>query len=88
MINEQKGIIESLTEEVQSLKAKLNRLLNIFHEKLNSAYLAVAQLLGFKNVNKDSVNHDIMEYRVQEVNRKHELKCEKSTKNRSDDYEL
>ena len=88
IINEQKGIIESLTEEVQSLKAKLNRLLNVFHEKLNSAYLAVAHLLGFKNVNKDNVNHDIMEYRVQEVNRKHEPKHEKSTKNRSDDYEL
>ena len=88
IINEQKGIIESLTEEVQSLKAKLNRLLNVFHEKLNSAYLAVAHLLGFKNVNKDNVNHDIMEYRVQEVNRKHEPKHEKSTKNRSDDYKL
>ena len=88
IINEQKGIIESLTEEVQSLKAKLNRLLNVFHEKLNSAYLAVAHLLGFKNVNKDNVNHDIMEYRVQEVNRKHEPKHAKSTKNKSDDYEL
>lgn len=88
IINEQKGIIDSLTEEVQSLKAKLNRILNVFHEKLNNAYLAVAHLLGFKNVNKDNVNHDIMEYRVQEVNRKHEPKHEKSTKNRSDDYEL
>ena len=88
IINEQKGIIESLTEEVQSLKAKLNRLLNVFHEKLNSAYLAVAHLLGFKNVNKDNVNHDLMDYKVQDINRKHEPRYNKSTKNRSDDYEL
>lgn len=88
IINEQKGIIESLTEEVQSLKAKLNRLLNVFHEKLNSAYLAVAHLLGFKNVNKDNVNHDLMDYKVQEINRKHEPKYNKSTKDKSDDYEL
>ena len=67
IINEQKGIIESLTEEVQSLKVKLNRLLNVFHEKLNSAYLAVAHLLGFKNVNKDNVNHDLMDYKVQDI---------------------
>ena len=84
IINEQKGIIESLTEEVQSLKAKLNRILNVFHEKLNNAYLAVAHLLGFKNVDKDNVNHDLMDYKVQEVNRRYE----KSTKNKSDDYEL
>lgn len=88
IINEQKGIIESLTEEVQSLKAKLNRLLNVFHEKLNSAYLAVAHLLGFKNVNKDNVNHDLMDYKVQEINQKHEPKYNKSTKDKSDDYEL
>ena len=88
IINEQKGIIESLTEEVQSLKAKLNRLLNVFHEKLNSAYLAVAHLLGFKNVDKDNVNHDLMDYKVQEINRKHEPKYNKSTKDKSDDYEL
>ena len=88
IINEQKGIIESLTEEVQSLKAKLNRLLNIFHEKLNNAYLAVAHLLGFKNVNKDNVNHDLMDYKVQDINRKHEPRYNKSTKDKSDDYEL
>ena len=88
IINEQKGIIESLTEEVQSLKAKLNRLLNVFHEKLNSAYLAVAHLLGFKNVNKDNVNHDLMDYKVQDINRKHEPRYNKSTKDKSDDYEL
>ena len=88
IINEQKGIIESLTEEVQSLKAKLNRLLNVFHEKLNSAYLAVAHLLGFKNVNKDNVNHDLMDYKVQDINRKHEPRYSKSTKDKSDDYEL
>ena len=88
IINEQKGIIESLTEEVQSLKAKLNRLLNVFHEKLNSAYLAVAHLLGFKNVNKDNVNHDLMDYKVQDINRKYEPRYSKSTKDKSDDYEL
>lgn len=88
IINEQKGIIESLTEEVQSLKAKLNRLLNVFHEKLNSAYLAVAHLLGFKNINKDNVNHDLMDYKVQDINRKHEPRYSKSTKDKSDDYEL
>ena len=88
IINEQKGIIESLTEEVQSLKAKLNRLLNVFHEKLNSAYLAVAHLLGFKNVNKDNVNHDLMDYKVQDINRKHEPRYSKSTKDKSHDYEL
>lgn len=88
IINQQKGIIESLTEEVQSLKAKLNRLLNVFHEKLNSAYLAVAHLLGFKNVNKDNVNHDLMDYKVQDINRKHEPRYSKSTKDKSDDYEL
>ena len=88
IINEQKGIIDSLTEEVQSLKAKLNRLLNVFHEKLNSAYLAVAHLLGFKNVNKDNVNHDLMDYKVQDINRKHEPRYNKSTKDKSDDYEL
>ncbi len=88
IINEQKGIIESLTEEVQSLKAKLNRLLNVFHEKLNSAYLAVAHLLGFKNVNKDNVNHDLMDYKVQDINQKHEPRYNKSTKDKSDDYEL
>lgn len=88
IINEQKGIIESLTEEVQSLKAKLNRLLNVFHEKLNSAYLAVAHLLGFKNVDKNNVNHDLMDYKVQEINRKYEPKYNKSTKDKSDDYEL
>ena len=88
IINEQKGIIESLTEEVQSLKAKLNRLLNVFHEKLNSAYLAVAHLLGFKNVNKENVNHDLMDYKVQDINQKHEPRYNKSTKDKSDDYEL
>ena len=88
IINEQKGIIESLTEEVQSLKVKLNRLLNVFHEKLNSAYLAVAHLLGFKNVNKDNVNHDLMDYKVQDINRKHEPRYNKSTTDKSDDYEL
>lgn len=88
IINEQKGIIESLTEEVQSLKAKINRLLNVFHEKLNSAYLAVAHLLGFKNVNKDNVNHDLMDYKVQDINQKHEHRYNKSTKDKSDDYEL
>ncbi|MBP3799460.1 MAG: hypothetical protein ILA19_00625, partial [Bacilli bacterium] len=88
IINEQKGIIESLNEEIQGLKEKIQRLTNIVRTKLNDAYLAVAHLLGFKNVNKDNVNHDIMEYRVQEVNRKHEPKHEKSTKNKSDDYEL
>ena len=88
IINEQKGIIESLTEEIQSLKAKLNRLLNVFHEKLNSDYLAVAHLRGFKNVNKDNVNHDLMDYKVQDINRKHEPRYNKSTKDKSDDYEL
>ena len=88
IINEQKGIIENLNNEIKQLKEKIERLTNIIWTKLNDAYLAVAHLLGFKNVNKDNVNHDIMEYRVQEVNRKHEPKHEKSTKNKSDDYEL
>lgn len=88
IINDQKNIIENLNKEIKQLKEKIERITNIVWTKLNDAYLAVAHLLGFKNVNKDNVNHDIMEYRVQEVNRKHEPKHEKSTKNRSDDYEL
>ena len=88
IINEQKGIIKGLNDKIKGLEDKIERLTNIIWTKLNDAYLAVAHLLGFKNVNKDNVNHDIMEYRVQEVNRKHEPKNEKSTKNRSDDYEL
>ena len=88
IINEQKGIIESLNEEIQGLKDKIQRLTNIVWTKLNDAYLAVAHLLGFKNVNKDNVNHDIMEYRIQEVNRKYEPKHEKSTKNKDDGLEL
>ena len=88
IINEQKGIIENLNNEIKQLKEKIERLTNIIWTKLNDAYLAVAHLLGFKNVNKDNVNHDIMEYRVQEINRKHEPKHNKSTKDRSDDYEL
>ena len=88
IINEQKGIIENLNNEIKQLKEKIERLTNIIWTKLNDAYLAVAHLLGLKNINKDNVNHDIMEYRVQEVNRKHEPKHEKSTKNKSDDYEL
>ena len=63
-------------------------LTNIIWTKLNDAYLAVAHLLGFKNVNKDNVNHNIMEYRIQEVNRKYEPKHEKSTKNKDDGLEL
>lgn len=88
IINEQKGIIDSLNEEIQGLKDKIQRLTNIVWTKLNDAYFAVAHLLGFKNVNKDNVNHDIMEYRVQEVNRKYESKHEKSTKNKDDGLEL
>ena len=88
IINEQKGIIEELTKEVKNLKDKLNRFLEVFRYKINEAYLAVAHLLGFKNVDRDHVNHDVMEYRVQEINRKHEPKHNKSTKDRSDDYEL
>lgn len=88
IINEQKGIIEELTKEVKNLKDKLNRFLEVFRYKINEAYLAVAHLLGFKNIDRDHVNHDIMEYRVQEINRKHEPKHNKSTKDRSDDYEL
>ena len=62
--------------------------MNLFWDKLNKAYLAVAHLLGFKNIDEYHVDHNLMEYRVQEVNRKHEPKHEKSTKNKSDDYEL
>ena len=39
-------------------------------------------------VNKDNVNHDLMDYKVQDINRKHEPKYNKSTKDKSDDYEL
>lgn len=88
IINDQKNIIENLNKEIKQLKEKIERITNIVWTKLNDASLAVAHLLGFKNINKDNVNHDIMEYRVQEVNRKHEPKHEKSTKNRSDNYEL
>ena len=84
IIDEQKGIIDSLNKEIKSLKDKIERLTNIIWTKLNDAYLAVAHLLGFKDINKDNVNHDLMDYKVRDINRKHE----KSTKNKSDDYEL
>ncbi len=88
IINEQKGIINNLNKEIKSLKDKIERLTNIIWTKLNDAYLAVAHLLGFKDVNKDNVNHDLMDYKVRDINRKHEPRYNKSTKDKSDDYEL
>ena len=88
IIDEQKGIIDSLNKEIKSLKEKIERLTNIIWTKLNDAYLAVAHLLGFKDVNKDNVNHDLMDYKVRDINRKHEPRYNKSTKDKSDDYEL
>lgn len=88
IIDEQKGIIDNLNKEIKSLKDKIERLTNIIWTKLNDAYLAVAHLLGFKNVNKDNINHDLMDYKVRDINRKHEPRYNKSTKNKSDDYEL
>ena len=88
IIDEQKGIIDSLNKEIKSLKEKIERLTNIIWTKLNDAYLAVAHLLGFKDVNKDNINHDLMDYKVRDINRKHEPRYNKSTKDKSDDYEL
>lgn len=88
IIDEQKGIIDNLNKEIKSLKDKIERLTKIIWTKLNDAYLAVAHLLGFKNVNKDNINHDLMDYKVQDINRKHEPRYNKSTKDKSDDYEL
>ena len=88
IIDEQKGIIDSLNKEIKTLKDKIERLTNIIWTKLNDAYLAVAHLLGFKNVNKDNINHDLMDYKVRDINRKHEPRYNKSTKDKSDDYEL
>ena len=88
IIDEQKGIIDNLNKEIKSLKDKIERLTNIIWTKLNDAYLAVAHLLGFKNVNKDNINHDLMDYKVRDINRKHEPRYNKSTKDKSDDYEL
>lgn len=88
IIDEQKGIIDNLNKEIKSLKDKIERLTNIIWTKLNDAYLAVAHLLGFKNVNKDNINHDLMDYKVSDINRKHEPRYNKSTKDKSDDYEL
>ena len=88
IIDEQKGIINNLNKEIKSLKDKIERLTNIIWTKLNDAYLAVAHLLGFKNVNKDNINHDLMDYKVRDINRKHEPRYNKSTKDKSDDYEL
>ena len=88
IIDEQKGIIDNLNKEIKSLKDKIERLTNIIWTKLNDAYLAVAHLLGFKDVNKDNVNHDLMDYKVRDINRKHEPRYNKSTKDKSDDYEL
>lgn len=88
IIDEQKGIIDSLNKEIKSLKDKIERLTNIIWTKLNDAYLAVAHLLGFKDVNKDNINHDLMDYKVQDINRKYEPRYNKSTKDKSDDYEL
>ena len=88
IIDEQKGIIDNLNKEIKSLKDKIERLTNIIWTKLNDAYLAVAHLLGFKNVHKDNINHDLMDYKVRDINRKHEPRYNKSTKDKSDDYEL
>jgi len=88
IINEKENTITNLKKKVSELEDKVERIMNLFWDKLNKAYLAVAHLLGFKNIDEYHVNHNLMEYRVQEVNRKHEPKHEKSTKNKSDDYEL
>ena len=87
-IEEQKGIIESLKEELSNLKQKIDEIRNLAWAKLNEAYLAIAHLLGFKNVDRENVSHSEMEYYAQIINDKHEPRHEKSTKDRSDDYEL
>ena len=88
IINEQKGIIDSLTEEIQTLKDKLKSFTEIFWSKINNAYLAIAHLLGFKHVNSYHIDYDLMEDKIDSINRKHEYKHEKSTRNKHDDYEL
>ena len=85
IIEEQKSIIEGLKETIKGLEEKISRLTTYAWNKINEAYLAVAHLLGFKNINKDNVHHDIMEARVHEVNKKHEPK---QYKEKSNDYEL
>lgn len=84
IISEQKKIIEKLTDEIESLKEKVKAIGNAFWNKLNDAYLAVAHLLGFKDINKYNVNHDLMEDKVLDINKTYK----KSTKDKSDDYEL
>lgn len=88
IIEKKDNLINDLKGQLKDLQTKFNKMLDVFWDKLNKAYLAVAHLLGFKNIDEYHVDHDIMEYRVQEVNRKYNPNKEKSNKNKSDDMEL
>ncbi|MBR2833087.1 MAG: plasmid recombination protein [Bacilli bacterium] len=67
IINKQKGIIDSLNEEVRLLKEKLNKVIKVFQRKLNNAYLAISHLLGF-----DKHESDLIERNIYKINKKHE----------------
>ncbi len=83
IIEEKDGIIEGLKSKVKELEDKLTRFFEYFQDKLNSAYLAVAHLLHI-DTDKYHLNERLMEDKVYNINKKHE----KSTKDKSDDYEL
>ena len=72
-----------LNSKVKELEDKLTRFFEYFQDKLNSAYLAVAHLLHI-DTDKYHLNERLMEDKVYNINKKHE----KSTKDKSDDYEL
>ncbi|MDO4996932.1 MAG: plasmid recombination protein, partial [Bacilli bacterium] len=88
IIKEKDTIIESLKTQLSSLRERFQIVFEDIHEKLNKAYLAVAHLLGFKDIDKYHVDHNLMEYKVQEINRKYEPKNKKTEKEKTDDYEL